>query len=546
MTDPVIRIALVDVLDEANADDCENLGQASIAAVLRREGYAVELFSLSVREISDGAAEAVRAIAVSDIVGFSIYFNTADATQALADRVKSIKPGVWTCAGGQLATSAAEEILADCPAIDACLLGEAEATMLAVARAHLDRQRVDEIPAVVTRSTGRAGKRIARGSVDGEIWPVRDLYALSRRRGNPTARLNSSRGCVANCEFCSVNGFANLTRATGRSDAGPATGRWRGRDPDDVYAEISELAESGIRSFVFNDASFEDAGHAGRSRVRRLCTLIAQGPVPLAFRCSMRAENVAKHGDDLLPAMRQAGFTNIFIGVESGSDDDLRAFAKLATVTQNQAALAKAAVHGIDVTIGFIMFQPFSTVASLKANFRMLHECRADKVSHFTSVADVYFGTPLHHRLHREGKLTSDFTYKNPLGYYFSVAEVGQLSATLAPLRHHPSAKKIDGQLYHLGYTLSALRALFADAAAPAQESFFRIRDLLAAELADFFEPVFFDMRAPPAARSNALLTSLSAASSDLSRLGARLMVGSSFAPFFGRTRAPLLVGSRG
>lgn len=517
------RITLIDVLDDGNADDCENLGQASIAAVLRRAGYRVDLVCLSVSEARAGIDPGAY-----DIIGYSIYPNTADAVQDLARAAKLADPGVWICVGGQLATAAARQILDDCAAIDACLLGEAEETMLTLARAHAERGAIDALPAVATR-TGPP-KQIARAASGSDVWPVRDLYELSRQRGNPTARMNTSRGCVANCEFCAVNGFSNAA-----SRAGTSLPRWRGRDAEDIYAEIRALVEvHGVRSFVFNDASFEDAGQTGRRRVQRLCELITESGVPLAFRCSMRAENVCRHGDVLFPAMRRAGFSNVFVGVESGSNDDLRSFAKIATVSENRRALQIAAAHDIDVTIGFIMFQPESTAAALRASCRLLAASGADKTAHYISVVDVYFGTPMHHRLARDGRLTADFSYKNPFGYAFADCDVAALSAGLAPLRDHPRLRRIDGQLYHLGYTLSALRALFGDSARPVVDRYATIRGAVAEELAGFFTPVFDELQPPGGTATAAFLQRMSALGADLGRLGGRVRVSPNFAPFFG------------
>lgn len=522
----VPRIALIDVLDPSNADDCENIGQAGIAALLRRQGCEVALFSLDTPECA--AADAAR-IGRHDLFGFSIYPNTADAVFVLAGRLKAAFGPAPICAGGQLATAAAAELLRDCPSLDACVLGEGEGTMQAWAQALANGTGIHGLPGLRTREPATATQRpvVGFGSESG-IWPARDLLAQSLRRGNPTARLSTTRGCVAACEFCAVNGFHGQAGGT----------RWRGRNVADVVGEIRWITDTfGVRSFVFNDASFEDPGGAGRRRVASFCEAIEAEKHQWAFRCAMRAETVAVHGHALLPAMRHCGFTNVFIGIEAGNDEDLQTFAKLASADQNAAALEVAAACDMDVTMGFIMFQPQSTPSSLRASFAALVRHGGDKASHFTRAVDVYFGTPLHRRLAREGMLTADFSYRNPLGYYFACREVAALAHSLEPVREHPEVGRLDGRMYHLGYTISALRALYPEAAAGFVAGFAQLRRDVADLLAYTFSPVFEgEMRPLTRAEQHTAIAGCAQMNVALARFGSRVLCARPFSGYFGTT----------
>jgi hypothetical protein len=101
-------------------------------------------------------------------------------------------------------------------------------------------------------------------------------------------------------------------------------------------------------------------------------------------------------------------------------------------------------------------------------------------------------------------------------------------------LRDHPRLRRIDGQLYHLGYTLSALRALFGDSARPVVDRYATIRGAVAEELAGFFTPVFDELQPPGGTATAAFLQRMSALGADLGRLGGRVRVSPNFAPFFG------------
>lgn len=519
------RVLFVDILAEANADDCENIGQATLAAVLRAQGHVVTLMSLSIRE---SATCDVDALAAADIVGFSIYNNSADAVFALASRLGAARPAVFLCAGGQLASAVPRALLKACAALDACLTGNAEVACLALA----DGAPAESVTGIVTRAAPPAPQP-PRVKAPDTPWPVRDLLALSIRKGNPTARLNTSLGCVADCGFCSVNGFWTNGGERLRQ------ARWSGRPPQDVYEEIRAINEAtGVRSFVFNDASFEDPGRIGLRRVLALCDLMGNLPAPVALRCAMRAETLDRHGEMLLPAMRVAGFTNVFIGVEADSDADLDRHAKLADARQNRRALAVAARHDIDVTIGFIMFHSRSTPDSLRRNAGWLVDYGADKADHYLRMVDVYAGTPLEAELREAGLLMPDYDFRRVHAWRFVDRDVASLSAALAPLRQGSVLNRIDGQIYHLGYTISALRALFSEAAEEQRHRFADLRGRYAALLADHFAPLFEQMTPPPLGWQAPLLEAAEALRVELSGFGTGLMLRRDFAGFF-RPKSP-------
>lgn len=311
-------------------------------------------------------------------------------------------------AGGHFATLAAGELLRDVPEIDSCVRNEGEETLvdlIGVARRAAQRgARPDaaELAAV-------AG--IAARDVDGQVafsprrrlppldrlpWPDRDRPS-ARTLGVVTATVLGSRGCYAECSFCSIASFA-------REASGP---RFRLRAVPAVMDEIEELHRSrGVRVVNFNDDTFflpsrekniERLGELSREARRR-------GLDDLSFVLKCRPDDVHEAYFD---ALAPISVIRAYVGIESGNDDGLTSLARGVTLEENERALRILRERGIYHTFNLLLFDPDSTMETIAANVDLL-EAHADVPWNFCRT-EIYVGTPLEARLRREGRLEGDF-----------------------------------------------------------------------------------------------------------------------------------------
>ncbi len=208
----------------------------------------------------------------------------------------------------------------------------------------------------------------------------------------------TSRGCYARCSFCSVPRFYGLDK--GKS---LASGAWLARPAEDVVAEIVHLHETyGIDELLVVDDEFFGGSDAGHQRAIEIADRLIAAGSPVRFAISCRAENAT---EQVLSRLRRAGLTHVFIGVESGSSEDLRFYAKGHSVAQNADAVRMAKDIGLTVQCGFMMFTPDSTLATLRENVRFLEQVGELKPVSLNSTVDPHFGTPLIRRMEREGVL---------------------------------------------------------------------------------------------------------------------------------------------
>ena len=299
----------------------------------------------------------------------------------------------YTTAYGFYPTIAFEDILSDCSAIDSVILGEPEQTFKELADAVTCKAHDEYVEgtAVRAKSGGRAWRRRAvLKDINALPFPVRTggMYRV------PEVNIQGSRGCYGKCTFCYINPFYGERHL------------WRGRSPENIIREIDEIIADEARSdFYFTDPNFFGAGLKGQERSLQLASLLKQRGVK--FGLEGRVNDIH---DSTIEALVEAGLRHVFIGLESGRDGSLRRLNKMTTVAQNENALRVLRKHGIEPNIGFIMFEPDSSLGDVRANFEFLRRngllenlpVTANALYHFQIVLR---GTPAYRELRRAGRI---------------------------------------------------------------------------------------------------------------------------------------------
>lgn len=119
---------------------------------------------------------------------------------------------------------------------------------------------------------------------------------------------------------------------------------------------------------------------------------------------------------DLFKHLHRAGLRRVFIGVETGSYEQLRAYRKQILTRGQDAADTINALQqlGIDVIPGTIMFHPTVQPDELRETVRLLRATKYTVCFKFMSRIVPYPGTPLYQAYSDAGYLTA----KWPLGQW--------------------------------------------------------------------------------------------------------------------------------
>ncbi len=148
--------------------------------------------------------------------------------------------------------------------------------------------------------------------------------------------------------------------------------QWRGRSVKNIVEEMLILhREYSIGNFYFSDANFFGPGKSGRERAITLAELILINDVNIHFGFECRVNDIEEYS---LSRLVMAGLTNVFLGLESGDPESLKRLKKHTTVDENKKAIQLLRDYGIEPTFGFIMFEPHSTLESVRNNFEFLKE----------------------------------------------------------------------------------------------------------------------------------------------------------------------------
>ena len=119
----------------------------------------------------------------------------------------------------------------------------------------------------------------------------------------------------------------------------------------------------------------------------------------------------------VLLKLKEAGLRSLFLGIESGSDSQLRRYCKGVTAEQSVEAIELLTKLGIEQDIGYIIFDPLVTVDELMQTVEFLERCNlTSNMSRFAKDMRIVPFTH-YHKVH--GKVFKQFDLKQ-LEYLYS------------------------------------------------------------------------------------------------------------------------------
>ncbi len=211
---------------------------------------------------------------------------------------------------------------------------------------HADRIVIGEaeelMPELVQDIESGGGRRVYRAAempgLDRTPLPALDLISL---RPYSSMTVQFSRGCPFNCEFC------DIIEIYGRKP--------RTKSPAQMLAELELLYRRGWRGSVF---LVDDNFIGNKRKVRELLVELARWNPARGYPFTFYTEASLNLADEpeLLELMRRAGFTRVFVGIETPVEASLKEAHKMQNTRRDLLeSVRRIQRAGLEVMAGFIV-----------------------------------------------------------------------------------------------------------------------------------------------------------------------------------------------
>ncbi|MHA1625352.1 MAG: B12-binding domain-containing radical SAM protein [Promethearchaeota archaeon] len=337
-----------------------------------------------------------------DLVGISTM--TASFPNAILFAKIAKKYGAYVVVGGYH-PSALPEAMFDVLEIDAVVRGEGEMTF---------KELVLNGPSTLINglSFRDENENIYHNQnreriMDLDILPFPDR---SLRPENPIFNKHevvvTSRGCNGVCTFCANDSVH---------------GRWRGRSPENVVAELKMLRKEhpDLSTIHIWDANFMQDSE----RVSKIIDLIEEYNIYFNYFCEMRVDHITK-SPDLIKRLAEIGMEWIAIGIESPNQDRLKKLKKGITTYAVEKAIEILKQNKIKV-VGYLMIgDPEETMEQVKEYPVYATRLGIDKI--MLAIQTPHPGSLLFKEMTKEGTITSYQWEKYDIGH--SVAKLEHMT----------------------------------------------------------------------------------------------------------------------
>lgn len=389
----------------------EQLGMMSIKAYALTQGVEITCINgiiaehAAVEQTWLAMLSATRTQGTPRLIGFSCI-DTLPEVLWLAQRARKTWDGVRIAMGNTVATLNCERILRQHDCIDFVVVGDGEVAFTRLAEAVLNDTPMDDVPGLARRDeTGQVVySPPALVDLDELPRPARDELPIVLAQGFAGA-VFTTRGCPYRCTFCGTGATSGLL--------GPKS--YREKSVDSVVDEIAYLlSDFELDHLMISDDLFVSKHPSSQQRAADFANAVLSRGLDVKFTIDARLDSITDL--DLFKHLYRAGLRQVFIGLETGSYDRLRAYGKQVLKRGQDAAEGIRALQqlGIDVIPGIIMFHPAVQPDELRATARLLRVANRGIPGEFMDRITAYPGTPLHREYLTSGYLTSEW----PLGLW--------------------------------------------------------------------------------------------------------------------------------
>jgi hypothetical protein len=404
--------------DVANAPLSASLNSGYALAVAREAGWETGYLDFSsCREDGKTIAAAI-GVEDADIILFHWVYSWGNeaAVREVLDLMRSDRCGLIG-AFGLFPTLTCNKLSRYAPQLDFIIVGEFEKTLEELLHNYKKSHKLITVPGIYRKDEPFTARAVIS---DLSQLPVPD--DVGANCAYPTMNIAASRGCFGDCGFCFINSFYGCTTR-------------RERIIDSFAREFEQrLKRRDIKRLYFIDPTFIGYGRNQKERVRTISEIVRNSGIPFGF--ETRVDTVDA---DLVSVLAKNGATSLFLGIESGCDAVLQRVNKRIRKKDIYRAVHHIKESGIQLTVGFIMFEADTTRAELLENYAFLEELGLLS-EHDTTMNMLYHsqivlaGSKAWTRFESEGRLLVDEKLPFEANYLFKHDNVARICAAMKKL----------------------------------------------------------------------------------------------------------------
>ncbi len=346
------------------------LGALTVAAMLP-ERWEKKLVDLNINALTDAD------IQWADYVFVSAMIVQKDSAREVIRRCNTL--GTRVVCGGPLFTTASDEFTG----VDHFILNEAEITL----------------PLFLKDLNRGKPQKVYSTDIHPEIAVTpKPLWSLIDMRQYSSMSLQYSRGCPFNCEFC------NITLLDGRIP--------RTKSREQLLAELDSLYDAGWRGelFIVDDNFIGNKTRLKKEILPAMIEWMKQKHHP--FNLSAEASINLADDEELMRLMVEAGFSNVFIGIETPNEASLAECNKTQNTSRDMvASVRKIQNFGMEVIGGFIVGFDNDPPSIFKNQIDFIQKSAV--VTAMVGILNAPRGTRLYQRLQRENRLLKESSGDN-------------------------------------------------------------------------------------------------------------------------------------
>ncbi len=210
---------------------------------------------------------------------------------------------------------------------------------------------------------------------------------------NPETTVIWQRGCPHRCSFCTHSVFGQVNRR---------------RSPENIVKELQQIKDNyNVKTiFVYDDEAF-GMNRSETKWLTEVCRNIVDGGVN-GFKYKTQARCHRKYvTDEMLSAMREAGFEAVMLGCESGSQKVLDAINKHLTIEDIKFTVKKCKDHGFKVYTYWMIGNKTETVEDAKKTLALMRELAEYIDARRVAILNPLPGSDIYGEAMRNGWITN-------------------------------------------------------------------------------------------------------------------------------------------